>query len=215
MWQQDDREPDRSVEGARPPLRGRDAHPAGAAPGPRDHGLYDEQTGLPARILFWDRVEQALAWGDRHGGRLAVLLIDVSDVERTRERVGEEATETLMRQVGRRLVSALRKQDSVARTAEYEFAVLLPEVDSATGAATVAHKILRLFERHFEVRGHSVGVTPSIGAAVYPDHAFTLEALLGGAGVAKNAAREQGRGVFLVYTPGMSRSAAIGLPDSV
>lgn len=179
-----------------------------------DQGLYDDETGLPARMLFWDRVEQALAWADRHGGRLGVLLIDVADIGRTRDRMGGDGMEHLLRQVGRRLVSALRKQDSVARTAEYEFAILLPEVDSSTGAATVAHKILRLFERQFEVRGHSVGVTPSIGAAIFPDNAFTLEALLGGAGMAKNAARDQGRGVFLIYAPGMSGASSIGFPGT-
>ena len=173
-----------------------------------DRSLYDEETGLPSRLLYWDRVEQGLAWADRHGGRLAVLLFDVVDIGRVRERLGPDAGVTLARQTGRRLVGALRKQDSVARTAEHEFAVLLPEIDSVTGAATVAHKLLRLFDRQFEVNGHSVGVTPSIGAAVFPDHAFTLEALLGGAGVAKNAARGQGRGVFLVFTPGMSRQPA-------
>ena len=177
---------------------------------PQDRALYDDETGLPARLLFWDRVEQALAWADRHGGRLAVLLLDVSDIDRAVERLGSDGPTHLLRQVGRRLSGSLRKQDSVARTGDREFAVLLPEIDSSTGAATVAHKLLRVFERHFEIRGHSVGVTPSIGAAVFPDHAFTLEALLGGAGVAKNAARGQGRGVFLVYAPGMSRQRSAG-----
>jgi diguanylate cyclase (GGDEF)-like protein len=182
--------------------------PRPAAAGDEDPGLYDEETGLPSRLLYWDRVEQALAWGDRHGGRVAVLLLDVGDVGRVRDKMGPEAGIHLVRQVGRRLVGSLRKQDSVARTSEYEFAVLLPEIDSVTGAATVAHKLLRLFERHFDVLGTSFGVTPSIGAAVFPDHAFTLEALLGGAGVAKNAARAQGRGVFLVFAPGMSNQPA-------
>ena len=208
MWPNDDAAWDRAGE---TPRRGSEPPRFYEVPPPaddQDRGLYDEETGLPSRLRFWDRVEQSLAWADRHGGRVGVLLLDVGDVGRVRERMGPEAGTHLIRQVGRRLIGSLRKQDSVARTGEFEFAVLLPEIDSSTGAATVAHKLLRLFERHFDVSGNSVGVTPSIGAAVFPDHAFTLEALLGGAGVAKNAARGQGRGVFLVFAPGMSRQPA-------
>ena len=212
MWPVDDARNDQPRGGPDDPSHR--SHPAGSrlpdGADSSDRSLYDDETGLPARLLFWDRVEQALAWADRHGGRLSVLLLDFSDVDRVIERLGDDGPTHLMRQVGRRLAGSLRKQDSVARTGEREFAVLLPEVDSTTGAATVAHKLLRSFERHFEVRGNSIGVTPSIGAAVFPDHAFTLEALLGGAGVAKNAARSQGRGVFLVYAPGMSRQRSAG-----
>jgi diguanylate cyclase (GGDEF)-like protein len=210
MWPNDDAGWDRPPA-EQPPRTGPEPPRFHEVPPPlddEDRGLYDDETGLPARLLFWDRVEQSLAWADRHGGRVGVLLLDVGDAARVRERMGPESGTTLIRQVGRRVLGSLRKQDSVARTGEFEFAVLLPEIDSVTGAATVAHKLLRLFERQFDVHGNSVGVTPSIGAAVFPDHAFTLEALLGGAGVAKNVARAQGRGVFLIFAPGMSRQPA-------
>jgi diguanylate cyclase (GGDEF)-like protein len=168
-------------------------------------GFFDDLTWLPSRLLFRDRAERAIAWADRHGTRMAVLFIEVDDFEEVSRRLGSDAADSILRDLGNRLVAALRREDSVARTRMAEYAVLLAEVDSAAGLGVVGQKLLRIFERPFEAAEGGTEVTASVGAAVYPDHALTIEGLL----IAADAALQHGQsdrpGEIVVYTNGLSR----------
>ncbi len=168
-------------------------------------GFFDDLTWLPSRLLFRDRAERAIAWADRHGTRMAVLFIEVDDFEEVSRRLGSDAADSILRDLGNRLVAALRREDSVARTRMAEYAVLLAEVDSAAGLGVVGQKLLQIFERPFEAAEGDTEVTASVGAAVYPDHALTIEGLL----IAADAALQHGQadrpGEIVVYTNGLSR----------
>jgi len=168
-------------------------------------GFFDDLTWLPSRLLFRDRAERAIAWADRHGTRMAVLFIEVDDFEEVSRRLGSDAADSILRDLGNRLVAALRREDSVARTRMAEYAVLLAEVDSAAGLGVVGQKLLQIFERPFEAAEGETEVTASVGAAVYPDHALTIEGLL----IAADAALQHGQsdrpGEIVVYTNGLSR----------
>ena len=168
-------------------------------------GFFDDLTWLPSRLLFRDRAERAIAWADRHGTRMAVLFIEVDDFEEVSRRLGTDAADSILRDLGNRLVAALRREDSVARTRMAEYAVLLAEVDSAAGLGVVGQKLLQIFERPFEAASEGTEITASVGAAVYPDHALTIEGLL----VAADAALQHGQadrpGEIVVYTNGLSR----------
>jgi diguanylate cyclase (GGDEF)-like protein len=168
-------------------------------------GFFDDLTWLPSRLLFRDRAERAIAWADRHGTRTAVLFIEVDDFSEVSRRLGSDAADSILRDVGNRLVAALRREDSVARTRMAEYAVLLAEVDSVAGLGVVGQKLLQIFERPFEAAAEGLDVTASVGAAVYPDHALTIEGLL----VAADAALQHGQadrpGEIVVYTNGLSR----------
>lgn len=168
-------------------------------------GFFDDLTWLPSRLLFRDRAERAIAWADRHGSRMAVLFIEVDDFEEVSRRLGSDAADAILRDLGNRLVAALRREDSVARTRMAEYAVLLAEVDSVAGLGVVGEKLLQIFERPFEAAQGDTEVTASVGAAVYPDHALTIEGLL----IAADAALQHGQadrpGEIVVYTNGLSR----------
>src|SRR5687768_13093901 len=70
-------------------------------------GFFDDLTWLPSRLLFRDRAERAIAWADRHGTRMAVLFIEVDDFEEVSRRLGSEAADSILRDLGNRLVAAL------------------------------------------------------------------------------------------------------------
>ncbi len=168
-------------------------------------GFFDDLTWLPSRLLFRDRAERAIAWADRHGTRTAVLFIEVDDFEEVSRRVGSDAADSILRDVGNRLVAALRREDSVARTRIAEYAVLLAEVDSAAGLGVVGQKLLQIFEQPFGAVDGETRVNSSVGAAVYPDHALTIEGLLVAADAALQHAQADRPGEIVVYTNGLSR----------
>lgn len=167
-------------------------------------GFFDDLTWLPSRLLFRDRAERAIAWSDRHGARMAVLFLEVSDFEEIRRSIGSDAADEVLRDLGNRLVAALRAEDSVSRTRTAEYAVLLPEVDSVEGAGLVGQKLTNVFERPFEAAG-TQEIAATVGAAVYPDHALTIVGLLTAADNALKHAKENRPGEVVVYTEEMSR----------
>ena len=168
-------------------------------------GFFDDLTWLPSRLLFRDRAERAIAWADRHGTRMAVLFLGVDDFDDVSRTLGSDAADSILRDVGNRLVAALRREDSVARTRIAEYAVLLAEVDSVSGLGVVGQKLLRIFEEPFGSSDGEKQVSASVGAAVYPDHALTIEGLLIAADAALQHAQADRPGEIVVYTNGLSR----------
>lgn len=172
-------------------------------------GFFDDLTWLPSRLLFRDRAERAIAWADRHGARMAILFLEVDDFEEVRRRIGSDAADEVLRDLGNRLVASLRGEDSVSRTRTAEYAVLLPEVDSVAGAGLVGQKLVNVFERPFDAAG-AEQITATVGAAVYPDHALTIVGLLTAADNALKHAKEDRPGEVVVYAEGMARQPGSG-----
>jgi diguanylate cyclase (GGDEF)-like protein len=173
-------------------------------------GFFDDLTWLPSRLLFRDRAERAIAWADRHGTRMAVLFAEVDDFEEIRRRIGSDAADSVLRDLGNRLVGALRREDSVARTRIAEYAILLAEVDSPASTGLVAQKVMGIFDEPFDASGGEEQLKVSMGAAVYPDHALTIEGLLTAADAALQHAQEDRPGEVVVYAQGMARRSREG-----
>lgn len=168
-------------------------------------GFFDDLTWLPSRLLFRDRAERAIAWADRHGSRMGVLFLELDDFDEVSQRIGSDAFDSLLRDLGNRLVAALRREDSVARTRIAEYAILLAEVDSPASLGHVGQKIQEVFEQPFDASGGEERIGASIGAAVYPDHALTIEGLLIAADAALQHAQSDRPGEVVVYASGMAR----------
>lgn len=176
-------------------------------------GFFDDLTWLPSRLLFRDRAERAIAWADRHGARMAVLFLEVGDFDELRRTIGSDSADDLLRDLGNRLVASLRAEDSVSRTRTAEYAILLPEVDSAAGASLVGDKVLAVFEQPFEAAGDTE-VKATVGAAVYPDHALTIVGLLTAADNALKHGKREGSATVVVYSEEMARPSEGEAPSS-
>jgi diguanylate cyclase (GGDEF)-like protein len=170
----------------------------------RRQAFTDDLTGLPNHLLFRDRAAQALARAERQGERAALLLVDLDHFKKVNDSLGHDAGNDLLRQVGERLRGALRAQDTVARTGADEFSILLPGVESITGARVVCEKLLAVFGDPFQVARHVVFMTASIGVAVYPDHGFEIDSLVRNADMAMYRSKERGRNTYQWYSEGMS-----------
>ena len=162
--------------------------------------LHDPLTGLPNRSLFQDRAQQAVIATQRDEGRVALILFDLDRFKEINDTLGHHNGDTLLKEVGKRLQSAVRETDSVARLGGDEFGVLLPHVADAGAALAVAEKLRASLREPFALAGIALDVDASVGVALYPEHGDDVETLLQRADVAMYLAKEDRSGCEL-YTP--------------
>jgi diguanylate cyclase (GGDEF)-like protein len=172
--------------------------------------LHDPLTELPNRLLFHDRVHQAILAATRAGTRAAVLVLDVDRFKDITDRLGHHLGDLLLYELGYRLREALRQSDSVARLGGDEFAILLPEVEDEAAALAAASKILDALSSPIAVRGHAIEIEAGAGIALFPDHGVDPETLLQHAGVAMYNAKKSRTGCE-VYARSRPEFSATGL----
>jgi diguanylate cyclase len=165
----------------------------------RHQALHDALTGLPNRILFYDRLEQALLNAEREREPLAVLIVDLDRFKEVNDTMGHANGDVLLQLVGPRLRAALRARDTIARMGGDEFAVLLPGTDIA-GSRQVAQSLHDALEKPFELESVTVATEASVGVAHYPEHGSDADTLLQRADVAMYIAKEERSG-HAFYAP--------------
>ena len=139
---------------------------------------HDSLTGLPNRLLFYDRVCQAISLAHRHGGQAAVLFLDLDGFKQVNDSLGHMAGDKLLQSVAKRLLTCVRGPDTVSRHGGDEFAVLLQDVNRPEDAAATARRVRRALGEVHAVDGHQLHVTASIGVSIYPDDGFDAETLI-------------------------------------
>ena len=156
--------------------------------------FHDALTGLPNRLLFRDRLEQAINQARRHWQRTpAVMFLDLDRFKQINDTFGHEAGDRLLQAVAARLRGCVRATDTVARLAGDEFAILLPEIVSEDAAREVGEKILDAMREPVCLGVESRVVTTSIGVAMFPRDGQDPQALLKSADVAMYAVKGQTR----------------------
>jgi diguanylate cyclase (GGDEF)-like protein len=158
---------------------------------------HDALTGLPNRVLFQDRLEQALRTAARNDGPLSLLLVDLDGFKAINDTLGHKAGDLLLQAVATRMQQQVRTSDTVARLGGDEFAVLLPQTGEH-GALRVAAKIRAALAETVALGDRTGQVGASIGIALYPEHAADPVALKHCADLGMYAAKGGGYGV---YTP--------------
>ncbi len=165
----------------------------------KHQALHDNLTELPNRVLFEDRVNQAVRATSRSGESLALLLLDLDGFKQVNDTFGHQQGDEVLKLVAERLVECLREGDTVARLGGDEFGILPLAGTDLPGAASVAAKILAALDEPFLVDGRKIGVDASIGMALVPDHGDNIDDLLRRADLAMYNAKRAGRGGFAVF----------------
>jgi diguanylate cyclase (GGDEF)-like protein/PAS domain S-box-containing protein len=153
---------------------------------------YDQLTQLPNRELLRDRLHTALARARREQSQVALLFLDLDKFKQVNDSLGHAAGDQLLQGVAQRIQLCLREADTVARFAGDEFVVLLEDFHSADHASVVAEKIRQSLNHPFELCGQSQTILPSIGIALYPQHAQDEQQLLHHADNAMYRAKQKG-----------------------
>lgn len=164
---------------------------------------FDELTGLPNRRLFNDRLSMALASAHKDKQMLAVMFIDLDRFKEVNDSLGHNAGDMLLKLVSERIINSLNEGDTLARLGGDEFVVLC-EINNVEGAITLAESILNHLNIPFKLEGFEVGVTASIGAAVYPYDGLDSETLLKHADIAMYRSKDVGRNSFQLFQPSMN-----------
>ena len=164
---------------------------------------HDALTGLPNRFLASDRLEQGLAQAKRRGCLLAVMLLDLDGFKMVNDTLGHNVGDLLLRSVAAKLDGLLRRSDTVARMGGDEFLVILPEVKTPEGVASVASKMLKAVREIRSVGGCAIRMSTSAGLAMYPWDGDEPQTLIQRADAALYAAKDAGRDTYRFATDKM------------
>ncbi|MDP3125008.1 MAG: diguanylate cyclase [Thiobacillus sp.] len=153
---------------------------------------HDPLTDLPNRALFHDRLQAALLLADRNETRLALLYLDLDRFKEVNDTLGHSIGDLLLQETARRLRQCVRDSDTVGRVGGDEFLVLLNGIPQQKHAVSIAEKIRAALDEPFDLAGHLVHVSPSIGIALYPEHGDDYRQLIHSADAAMYAAKKRG-----------------------
>jgi diguanylate cyclase (GGDEF)-like protein/PAS domain S-box-containing protein len=191
----------------------------------RHLAYFDGLTGLPNRVLMRDLLDHALASAARHKRSLAVLFLDLDQFKRINDTLGHDVGDKLLRAVSKRLLSCIRRSDSlfqewmksgggnlagsetISRLGGDEFVIILSEIKDASDAANVADRIAGALNSPIAVDNDEISISASIGISVYPDDAEDVESLLKHADTAMYHAKEEGRNCYAFFSGAINERA--------
>ncbi len=168
---------------------------------------HDALTGLPNRLLFQDRLDQALAQAERKKLQVAVLYMDLDRFKNINDMLGHSSGDALLRQAASRLQACIRKTDTLARLGGDEFTVVLNELHNPHDAMRVATKLIEVMRAPFQIDRHELFVTLSLGISIYPDDGIESSTLMANADAAMYRAKETGRDNFQWFAAEMNAVA--------
>jgi diguanylate cyclase (GGDEF)-like protein/PAS domain S-box-containing protein len=164
----------------------------------------DPLTGLPNRVLLMDRLTHAITAARRLGGRIAVLFIDLDHFKTVNDSLGHHVGDQLLKEAAARIGRATRKDDTLARLGGDEFVLVAEGILSKPGAEALAKKILEALASPFDISGHAISISASIGIVAFPEDAGEAADLLRSADIAMYRAKDRGRNCHQFFSPEMN-----------
>ena len=164
--------------------------------------LHDTLTGLPNRVLFNERLEEALTRVKR-GDIIACHLLDLDFFKTVNDTLGHPAGDKLLRQVAARLRALVREVDTVARMGGDEFAILQGKLAQPSDATNLAYRVIAELSKPYDIDGQQVVIGTSVGIALGPEDGSDPAQLMRNADLALYRAKGEGRNTFAFFEPGM------------
>ncbi len=173
--------------------------------------FYDGLTGLANRTLFMDRLDHELSLSKRHNKHFAILFLDLDQFKRINDTYGHHIGDLLLKTVSEILQKCIRNTDTtarplgenseslIARLGGDEFIIMLSDIHEPGNAAIVARRILQEIQTNYDLEGHDITVTTSIGISVFPADGEDAEILLKHADSAMYHAKDRGRNNYQFF----------------
>lgn len=168
---------------------------------------YDALTGVPNRVLLFDRLAQALARAKREQKLLAVCYLDLDGFKPINDRLGHAVGDRVLVEVTRRIREAVREDDTVARLGGDEFVVLLVGLQATEECVGSLQRVLQRVGQAIAIDGQALSLSASIGVALYPDDEEDAETLVRHADQAMYLAKLAGKNRFHLFDPASDRRA--------
>ncbi|SFG11362.1 PAS domain S-box-containing protein/diguanylate cyclase (GGDEF) domain-containing protein [Palleronia marisminoris] len=168
---------------------------------------HDVLTGLSNRSVFADQLVEATQQADVGTSCAALILLDLDDFKSINDTHGHPVGDSILRLVTERLTSSIRTGDSVARLGGDEFAIVVPNARSREGVAELAQRLRHALAQPASINGMELEVSASLGFALYPDDAGTVDLLMRHADLALYEAKKNGRGRVCSFQPELEAAA--------
>ena len=160
---------------------------------------YDSLCDLPNRMLFYDRLRQAISRSKRTDHRIAVMFMDLDGFKHINDEFGHGVGDELLQQVSKRTISMLRETDTIARIGGDEFTFIINDIDDIAAIDTIAEKVLSIVQEPYALHGNTFNVSASIGISLFPDNAEDMNLLVKQADIAMYKAKKDGKNRFKYY----------------
>jgi diguanylate cyclase (GGDEF)-like protein len=161
---------------------------------------HDMLTGLPNRVLLLDRLAQAIASAKRHHLKAVVIFVDLDNFKIVNDALGHGIGDSLLKMVAARFTLLLRSTDTLARLGGDEFIVVLPDLENIKSIPQFLDRVLKDIAQPYNIDGHEVNISCSLGFSIYPDNGEDTETLLKTADNAMYQAKESGKNTFKFFT---------------
>jgi diguanylate cyclase (GGDEF)-like protein len=159
---------------------------------------HDSLTGLPNRLLLYDRLDQAIKKGLRTKAGFALFFIDLDDFKDVNDTFGHPVGDLVLKEVGEYLSQCVRVSDTVARLAGDEFALILDNVQAISDIETVVKKVSSALNQPIRLLDTTLIITASIGVSVFPEHGTDADTMFKKADQAMYLAKNKGKNQFLM-----------------
>jgi diguanylate cyclase (GGDEF)-like protein len=167
---------------------------------------HDALTDLPNRTLFREKLEEALQHA-RRNDHVAVLFLDLDHFKSINDSLGHPIGDDLLKAVAGRLADCVRESDTIGRLGGDEFAIVQVGSDPQLSPTSLANRLIEVIGAPYDIQGHQITISVSIGIAVTPNDGSEPDQLLKNADLALYRAKEDGRGVFHFFEVGMDARA--------
>ena len=183
--------------------------------------FYDGLTGLANRMLFMDRLDQAIKDSTRNKKYFALLFLDLDNFKRINDTLGHQTGDLLLKKVAGSIKNSIRSGDSATRRDEQtelndaviarlggdEFTILITDIKEPESAALIARRLLRVIPAVHNVDSHDVSITTSIGISVFPEDGNKADILMKNADTAMYHAKDEGRNTYQFFKDSMNKAA--------
>jgi len=168
---------------------------------------HDALTGLPNQLLLKDRLQQAIAFSNTTGTKLALLIIDLDRFKTINDFLGHNAGDRLLVEVAGRLEKRVRNTDTVSRQGGDEFLLLLSNLAEPDAIVTFLGELMSSMQQPYLVEGQELTTSVSVGIAIYPEDGADFETLLRKADMAMYRAKDSGRNTYRFFNQEMNEDA--------
>jgi len=168
---------------------------------------HDALTGLPNRVLFYDRLAHGIERSKRHNSALALFFIDLDHFKEINDSLGHGMGDEVLKLVTKRLLAVIRKEDTLSRLGGDEFTIIIEDIEDSESISLLAEKMLESLTEPLVLDETTLYVSCSIGISLYPSDGTTAQDLLKYADAAMYRAKEEGRNNFQFYSQEMTSLA--------
>lgn len=166
--------------------------------------FFDALTGLPNRVLLYDRLVQTILASQRRSERFAVLFLDLDGFKAINDRFGHAAGDAVLKTIAERLQETLRESDTVARLGGDEFVIVAARVATSADAKVFAERILAAARRPIHDGDRTYELTASVGISFYPSDGQDMKSLIEQADIALYRAKQAGKNRIRTTSDGAS-----------